>query len=180
MIIGAEDKIELMAKAEGKAFQHRFCVQDFAIILKPQVKSLVVSTAFVGLLLVPGPIDPKTAFIAVVSIAVGAGASGAINMWYDQDVDLIMKLTKNRPIPSGRMDPRNALFFGIGLSFFSVSLMAWLVNLEALALLASTILFYAFVYTIWLKRRSPQNIVIGGAAGAFPPMIGWLSQILWI
>lgn len=155
--------------------QPRFRLHDYALILKPRVMSLVVFTAFVGLILAPGSIDPKTAFIAVTCIAIGAGASGAINMWYDQDIDHIMTRTMNRPIPAGRMDPIEALLFGMALSLFSVAMMAWLVNGPAAALLAGTILYYVFIYTMWLKRRTPQNIVIGGAAGAFPPMIGWTA-----
>jgi len=155
--------------------QPRFRLQDYALILKPRVMSLVVFTGFVGLILAPGSIDPKTAFIAVACIAIGAGASGAINMWYDQDIDHIMTRTMNRPIPAGRMNPIEALVFGVFLSLFAVAIMAWLVNIPAAALLAGTILYYVFIYTMWLKRRTPQNIVIGGAAGAFPPMIGWTA-----
>jgi len=161
--------------AETMTPQPKFRLQDYALILKPRVMSLVVFTAFVGLLLAPGSIDPKTGFIAVICIAIGAGASGAINMWYDQDIDIIMKRTMNRPIPAGRMDPKEALFFGIALSILSIVMMAWLVNTLAAALLMITILYYVFIYTMWLKRRTPQNIVIGGAAGAFPPMIGWIA-----
>ncbi len=161
--------------AEAEAPQPKFRLQDYALILKPRVMSLVVFTAFVGLLLAPGSIDPKTGFIAIICIAIGAGASGAINMWYDQDIDIVMKRTMNRPIPAGRMDPKEALFFGVALSVLSVGVMAWLVNTPAAALLAITILYYVFIYTMWLKRRTPQNIVIGGAAGAFPPMIGWMA-----
>jgi len=160
---------------DTEAPQPKFRLQDYALILKPRVMSLVVFTAFVGLLLAPGSIDPKTGFIAVICIAIGAGASGAINMWYDQDIDIIMKRTMNRPIPAGRMNPKEALFFGIALSMMSVGIMAWLVNIPAATLLAITILYYVFIYTMWLKRRTPQNIVIGGAAGAFPPMIGWMA-----
>jgi len=160
---------------ENKVSQPQFRLQDYALILKPRVMSLVVFTAFVGLLLAPGSIDPKIGFISIVCIAIGAGASGAINMWYDQDIDLIMTRTMNRPIPAGRMDPKEALFFGVILSSLSVGVMAWFVNLAAAALLAITILYYVIIYTMWLKRRSPQNIVIGGVAGAFPPMIGWIA-----
>jgi len=155
--------------------QPRFRLQDYALILKPRVMSLVVFTAFVGMLLAPGSIDPKTGFIAVICIAIGAGASGAINMWYDQDIDIVMIRTMNRPIPAGRMAAKEALFFGMALSLLSVGVMAWLVNIPVAALLAITILYYVFIYTMWLKRRTPQNIVIGGAAGAFPPMIGWMA-----
>ena len=160
---------------ENKVSQPQFRLQDYALILKPRVMSLVVFTAFVGLLLAPGSIDPKIGFISIVCIAIGAGASGAINMWYDQDIDLIMTRTMNRPIPAGRMEPKEALFFGVILSSLSVGSMGWFVNLPAAALLAITILYYVIIYTMWLKRRSPQNIVIGGVAGAFPPMIGWIA-----
>lgn len=168
----AQNPVEL---EKPEARQPRFRIQDYALILKPRVMSLVVFTAFVGLLLAPGTIDPKTALIAVICIAVGAGASGAINMWYDQDIDHIMTRTMKRPIPAGRMNPLEALFFGMALSILSVGFMAWMVNLPAAALLATTILYYVFIYTMWLKRRTPQNIVIGGAAGALPPMIGWTA-----
>jgi len=160
---------------ENKVSQPQFRLQDYALILKPRVMSLVVFTAFVGLLLAPGSIDPKIGFISIVCIAIGAGASGAINMWYDQDIDLIMTRTMNRPIPAGRMEPKEALFFGVILSSLSVGSMGWFVNLPAATLLAITILYYVIIYTMWLKRRSPQNIVIGGVAGAFPPMIGWIA-----
>jgi len=137
--------------------------------------SLVVFTAGVGLFLAPGEIDIDKAIIAIICIAVGAGASGAINMWYDQDIDLIMKRTIKRPIPAGNMHPMEALIFGSLLSVASVATMAWRVNYTSAALLGITILYYVFIYTMWLKRRTPQNIVIGGAAGAFPPMIGWTA-----
>jgi len=174
----ADDMIKEAAKpetAEATEPQPRFRLQDYALILKPRVMSLVVFTAFVGLLLAPGTIDPKTGFIAIVCIALGAGASGAINMWYDQDIDIVMRRTMNRPIPAGRMNPREVLMFGAFLAVGSVGFMYWLVNVPAAALLAITILYYVFIYTMWLKRRTPQNIVIGGAAGAFPPMIGWTA-----
>jgi len=129
----------------------------------------------VGLLLAPGAIDPFTGLVAVLCIAVGAGASGAINMWYDRDIDLVMNRTRNRPLPAGRLTPGEALVFGVGLAVLSVGLMAWVVNPTAAGLLAFTIIYYVFIYTAWLKRRTPQNIVIGGAAGAFPPMIGWIA-----
>lgn len=154
---------------------YQFRLQDYAILLKPRVMSLVVFTAVVGLLLAPGKIAAETGLIAVICIAAGAGAAGAINMWYDQDIDLIMLRTQNRPIPAGRMNPLEALVFGILLATGSVVTMTLLVNAAAAALLAVTILYYVFIYTIWLKRRTPQNIVIGGASGAFPPMIGWAA-----
>ncbi|RMF11704.1 MAG: protoheme IX farnesyltransferase [Alphaproteobacteria bacterium] len=149
--------------------------RDFFALLKPRVMSLVIFTALVGLLLAPGEIHPVIGFTAILCIAVGAGASGCLNMWYDADIDAVMKRTRNRPVPAGRVTPGEALGFGVALSVASVTLMGLAVNLTAAALLALTIAFYLFVYTMWLKRRTPQNIVIGGAAGAFPPMIGWAA-----
>ena len=150
-------------------------VGDFVELLKPRVMSLVVFTAFVGLFLAPGPIHPVLAAAAVLCIAVGAGAAGAINMWFDRDIDAVMERTSKRPIPSGRIEPGAALGFGVTLAVGSVLVMGLAVNWAASFLLAGTILFYVFVYTAWLKRRTPQNIVIGGAAGAFPPMVGWAA-----
>lgn len=150
-------------------------LKDYALLLKPRVMSLVVFTGLAGLYLAPGSVDLLTAFFAVLWIAVGAGASGAVNMWYDRDIDLHMSRTKNRPIPAGRMQPVHALWLGLTLSVGSVIAMAWTVNAMAAALLAVTIAYYVFIYTVWLKRRTPQNIVIGGASGAFPPMIGWTA-----
>src|SRR6476646_9077638 len=137
--------------------------------------SLVVFTGFVGLVVAPGHLHPVLAAIAVLCIAVGAGASGAINMWYDRDIDAVMRRTVQRPLPAGRMEPGEALGFGVVLSVGSVTVMGLAVNWAAAALLALTIGFYVFVYTIWLKRRTPQNIVIGGAAGALPPIVGWAA-----
>lgn len=148
---------------------------DFFALLKPRVMSLVIFTAFIGLVMAPGDIHPVIAFTAILCIAVGAGASGCLNMWYEADLDARMKRTANRPIPSGRMDPQTALHFGVALSTASVLLMGLMVNMVAAALLLMTILFYVVVYTIWLKRRTSMNIVIGGAAGAFPPMIAWAA-----
>ena len=150
-------------------------VSDFFSLLKPRVMSLVVFTSAVGLIVAPVPVHPIIALTAVLAIAVGAGASGALNMWYDADIDQVMSRTQNRPIPAGRIAPEEALTFGTILSVFSVFTMGVLVNWVAAGLLALTIGFYVFVYTMWLKRRTPQNIVIGGAAGAFPPMIGWAA-----
>jgi protoheme IX farnesyltransferase len=150
-------------------------VGDFVALLKPRVMSLVVFTGFAGMVAAPGHIHPLLAAIAVLCIAVGAGAAGAINMWYDRDIDALMSRTRDRPIPAGRMDPSETLAFGVVLSIGSVLTMALAVNFVAAALLALSIGFYVFVYTMWLKRRTPQNIVIGGAAGAFPPMIGWAA-----
>src|ERR1043166_5417757 len=137
--------------------------------------SLVVFTGFVGLVMAPGHLHPVLAAIAVLCIAVGAGASGAINMWYDRDIDAVMRRTAQRPLPAGRMEPGEALGFGVVLGIGSVVVMGLAVNWTAAALLALTIAFYVFVYTVWLKRRTPQNIVIGGAAGAFPPIVGWAA-----
>jgi heme o synthase len=150
-------------------------VADFIELLKPRVMSLVVFSGFAGLMVAPGDLHPVLATVAVLCIAVGAGASGAINMWYDRDIDAVMQRTRQRPIPAGRVDPQEAVSFGIVLAIGAVTLMALAVNWLATGLLAGTIAFYVFVYTMWLKRRTPQNIVIGGAAGAFPPMIGWAA-----
>jgi protoheme IX farnesyltransferase len=150
-------------------------VGDFVALLKPRVMSLVVFTGFAGLMAAPGHLHPVLAAVAVLCIAIGAGAAGAINMWYDRDIDALMERTRGRPIPAGRIDPAETLAFGIVLSIGSVLTMALAVNYVAAALLALTIAFYVFVYTVWLKRRTSQNIVIGGAAGAFPPMIGWAA-----
>ncbi|WP_112308872.1 heme o synthase [Pseudogemmobacter bohemicus] len=148
---------------------------DYVQLLKPRVMSLVVFTALVGLLVAPVRLHPVEAFSAILFIALGAGASGALNMWWDADIDAVMRRTQARPVPSGRVEPGEALGIGLALSGLSV-LMLWLAtNLLAAALLAFTIFFYAVIYTMWLKRWTPQNIVIGGAAGAFPPMIGWVA-----
>ncbi|HRK18252.1 MAG TPA: heme o synthase [Hyphomicrobiaceae bacterium] len=151
-------------------------VGDYIALLKPRVMSLVVFTALVGMVAAPGQVHPVIAAIALVCIAIGAGASGALNMWYDADIDARMARTAARPIPRGRVTADEALVFGTVLSFFSVATLGVLVNWVAAGLLAFTIAFYVFVYTIWLKRRTPQNIVIGGAAGAFPPMVGWAAM----
>ena len=148
---------------------------DYFALLKPRVMSLVVFTAFVGLVAAPVATNPFIAIIAVLAIAVGAGASGALNMWYDADIDAVMARTAKRPIPSGRIRPEEALTFGLILSVLSVMTLGVLVNWLAAALLAFTIFFYVVIYTMWLKRRTPQNIVIGGAAGAIPPVIGWAA-----
>ena len=149
---------------------------DYLELLKPRVMSLVVFTAFVGMIAAPAMINPFVAVIAVMAIAVGAGASGALNMWYDADIDAVMSRTAKRPIPSGRVGPGEALVFGLVLSALSVLTLGVLVNWLAAALLAFTIFFYAVVYSMWLKRSTPQNIVIGGAAGAIPPVIGWAAM----
>src|SRR3546814_475028 len=137
--------------------------------------SLVVFTGLAGLLVAPGSLHPILAAVAVLCIAVGSGAAGAINMWNDRDIDAVMERTRDRPIPVGRVEPSDALAFGVILAVGSVAVMGLAVNLAAAAILASAVLFYVFIYTVWLKRRTPQNIVIGGAAGAFPPMIGWAA-----
>jgi heme o synthase len=146
---------------------------DFFALLKPRVMSLVVFTAIAGLLVAPVHVNPFIGFVAILCIAVGAGASGALNMWWDADIDAIMKRTAKRPIPAGKVAPAEALGLGLALSGFSVVLLFLATNWLAAALLAFTIFFYATIYSMWLKRATPQNIVIGGAAGAFPPMIGW-------
>jgi protoheme IX farnesyltransferase len=158
-----------LATAPGAA------VADYWEILKPRVMSLVVFTGLVGLVVAPGHLHPLLAAVAILCIAVGAGAAGAINMWYDRDIDAVMRRTAARPLPAGRMSPGEALGFGSVLAAGSVVVMALAVNWVAAALLALTIAFYVIVYTVWLKRRTPQNIVIGGAAGAFPPLIGWAA-----
>jgi protoheme IX farnesyltransferase len=150
-------------------------VEDYFALLKPRVMSLVVFTAIIGLLLAPGGINPFVGVIAILCIAIGAGGSGALNMWYDSDIDRIMSRTANRPIPSGRVSREEALTLGLVCSGFSVMILGLATNWVAAALLAFTIFFYAVIYTMWLKRSTPQNIVIGGAAGAFPPMIGWAA-----
>ncbi|MEE3048314.1 MAG: heme o synthase [Pseudomonadota bacterium] len=150
-------------------------VGDYIALLKPRVMSLVIFTAFVGYVLAPSALHPVLGAIAILAVAVGAGASGAINMWYDRDIDAVMARTKGRPIPAGRVNADEALAFGVVLSIGSVVVMGLAVNWLAAGLLALTIVYYVFFYTMWLKRRTSQNIVVGGAAGAFPPMIGWAA-----
>jgi heme o synthase len=150
-------------------------VGDYIALLKPRVMSLVVFTALVGLVVAPGHLHPVIGFTALLCIAIGAGAAGALNMWYDADVDAVMTRTARRPVPAGRILPGEALAFGITLAVGSTATLGLLVNWLAAGLLAFTIFFYVVVYTVWLKRRTPQNIVIGGAAGAFPPIIGWAA-----
>jgi heme o synthase len=163
-----------VARAE-EVPEYRFRVADYAVILKPNVMSLVVFTALVGLFLAPGNIDVLTAFVAITCIALGAGGAGAVNMWYDRDIDRTMARTSARPIPAGRMNPRAALLFGSVLAVASIGAMAVFVNVVAAALLAATFVYYVLIYTVWLKRRTPQNIVIGGASGALPPVVGWAA-----
>ena len=148
---------------------------DYLALLKPRVMSLVVFTGFAGLIAAPGTLHPLLIAVAVLCIAVAAGAAGAINMWYDRDIDAVMLRTRRRPIPKGRIAPAEALSFGVVLSLLSVMFMGFAVNWLAAALLALANAYYVFVYTVWLKRRTTQNIVIGGAAGAFPPVIGWAA-----
>ncbi|MEN8894037.1 heme o synthase [Planktotalea arctica] len=146
---------------------------DFFALLKPRVMTLVVFTALVGLLAAPTPVHPMIAFASILFIAIGGGASGALNMWWDADIDAVMKRTQKRPIPAGKITESEALSFGVALSGLSVIMLGLAANWVAGALLGFTIFFYVVIYTMWLKRWTPQNIVIGGAAGAFPPMIGW-------
>jgi len=153
----------------------RFRINDFVVLLKPRIMSLVVLTGLVGLLMAPGGATAATGMMAIACIAAGAGAAGAINMWYDRDIDLVMRRTQNRPLTGGRVGPQLALGYGLFLGIGSVTLMTFEVGYVAAALLALTIFYYVFIYTAWLKRRTPQNIVIGGAAGAFPPLIGWAA-----
>ncbi len=163
------------AVSEAPAEFANSTVGDWIALLKPRVMTLVVFTGVVGLLVAPGHLHPVLAIAAVLCIAVGAGAAGAINMWYDRDIDAVMRRTASRPIPAGRIEPGEALGFGVVLAVASVLVMGLATNAAAAAALALSILFYVFVYTMWLKRRTPQNIVIGGAAGAFPPVIGWMA-----
>ena len=167
--------LDITAGAQDAAPSEGARVADYLALLKPRVMSLVVFTGFAGLIAAPGGLHPFLAAVAVLCIAIGAGAAGAINMWYERDIDALMERTRARPIPAGRMAPDAALAYGVILSLFSVMLMGLAVNWVAAALLALANGFYVFVYTVWLKRRTPQNIVIGGAAGAFPPMIGWAA-----
>ncbi len=150
-------------------------VRDWIALLKPRVMTLVVFTGLIGVLVAPGSLHPVLGFTAVLCIAVAAGACGAINMWYDRDIDAVMHRTRNRPIPAGRIEPGAALGYGVTLAVASVIVMFLAVNLAAAVVLTLSIAFYVFVYTMWLKRRTPQNIVIGGAAGAFPAVIGWAA-----
>jgi len=158
---------------EGGVRLSEASARDYFELLKPRVMSLVVFTGLAGMVMAPGHINPFIGFIAILCIAVGAGASGALNMWYDADIDAIMTRTAKRPIPAGKIMPNEALSFGLTLSAFSVCILGIVVNWLSAGLLAFTIFFYVVIYTMWLKRSTPQNIVIGGAAGAFPPMIGW-------
>ena len=150
-------------------------VRNYWTLLKPRVMILVVFTGIVGLLLAPDTIHPFVAFVAILSIALGSGAAGAMNMWYERDIDAVMDRTKGRPLPQGKIQPRTTLVYGVTLAVGSVLMIYSFVNLWAAFYLLIAILIYVFVYTLWLKRRTPQNIVIGGAAGALPPVIGWAA-----
>lgn len=156
------------------ATEHEAELGDYFALLKPRVMSLVVFTALVGMLAAPVSVHPVVAFASILFVAIGAGASGALNMWWDADIDAVMRRTQGRPIPSGRVQPGEALALGVALSGLSVMMLALAANVLAGAMLLFTILYYAVFYTMWLKRSTPQNIVIGGAAGAFPPVIGWV------
>lgn len=160
---------------ENSAFENEAGFGDYFALLKPRVMSLVVFTGFVGLLAAPTPVHPVIGFCAVLFIALGGGASGALNMWWDADIDRIMRRTAKRPIPAGKVTATEARDIGLALSALSVVMLGLATNWTAAALLAFTIFFYVVIYTMWLKRWTPQNIVIGGAAGAFPPMIGWVA-----
>ena len=167
--------IHISAAAPAAAIAAGASVTDYVALLKPRVMSLVVFTGIAGLTLAPGGLHPVLAFTAILCIAVAAGAAGAINMWYDRDIDALMLRTRDRPLPAGRMEPGEALGFGVVLAVGSVTVMGLALNWAAAMLLSLTIAFYVFVYTAWLKRRTPHNIVIGGAAGAFPPVVGWAA-----
>jgi protoheme IX farnesyltransferase len=173
--ISAADRREKAAPLAPAGLISEAGVGDYLALMKPRVMSLVVFTAFVGLMIAPGHIHPVIGFTALLCIAIGAGAAGALNMWYDADIDAVMTRTASRPIPSRRVTAGEAAGFGVTLGGFSVAVLALLVSWTAAALLAFTIFFYIVIYTVWLKRRTPQNIVIGGAAGALPPMIGWAA-----
>ena len=150
-------------------------VNDYISLLKPRVMSLSIFTSIVGMIIAPGSLDLLTSSLVILAITIGSGASGALNMWYERDTDALMARTKDRVLPLKRVSPMGALVYGVVLAMFSVLLLYYVSNLLAASLLALTIFYYIFVYTIWLKKRTPQNIVIGGAAGAFPPLIGWAS-----
>lgn len=167
--------MQLDISSQSQSLGGQGTVGDYFALLKPRVMSLVIFTAFVGIIAAPGTLHPLLAVVALIAIAVGAGASGALNMWYDADIDALMKRTKSRPVPRGAILPSEALGFGATLAVGSVIVLGLLVNWVAGALLAFTIFFYVAIYTMWLKRWTPHNIVIGGAAGAFPPMIGWAA-----
>src|SRR5580704_10079729 len=147
----------------------------FLTLMKPRVMALAVFTALVGMMIAPNRLDPLLGFVAILAIAAGAGAAGVLNMWYDADIDAVMTRTARRPIPRGKVSRAEALAFGLALAVSAVTVLALVINLKAAGLLAFTVFFYVAVYTMWLKRLTPQNIVIGGAAGALPPVIGWAA-----
>ncbi len=159
-----------------EVIESKSSVEDYIALLKPRVMSLAIFTSLCGLWLAPVSIHPFLFVLSIFCISLGAGAAGAINMWFDRDIDSLMERTKKRPIPVGKIEAENALGFGIMLSIISVLMLGLSLNYLAACLLAFSIFFYIFIYTIWLKRRTPQNIVIGGAAGAFPPVIGWVCS----
>lgn len=167
----------MMPSATSPVNCHPSSLRDYFTLLKPGVLSLVVFTGAVGLFLAPGTLHPLQSFLAVLCIAMASGAGGAMNMWYDRDIDAVMKRTANRPVPAGRISPEDALAFGLTLALFSVLILGMATNWWAAGLLAFAIYFYTVIYTVQLKRFTPQNIVIGGAAGAFPPVIGWLAVV---
>ena len=156
------------------AYENEAQLGDYFALMKPRVMQLVVFTAVVGMLSAPVSVHPVIAFASILFVAIGAGASGALNMWWDADIDAVMKRTAKRPIPAGKVEPREALYLGVALSGLSVMMLSLAANLLAGFMLAFTIFFYLVIYSMWLKRLTPQNIVIGGAAGAFPPVIGWI------
>ena len=160
--------------SQTPALEYEAELGDYFALLKPRVMQLVVFTAVVGMLAAPGSVHPVIGFASILFVAIGAGASGALNMWWDADIDAVMRRTLKRPIPAGKVQPGEALALGVALSGLSVMMLALSANMLAAAMLLFTILFYAVVYSMWLKRATPQNIVIGGAAGAFPPVIGWI------
>jgi heme o synthase len=164
-----------MTDLSANQYEDEASFGDYFSLLKPRVMSLVVFTAMAGLIVAPVPVNPFVAFTAILFIALGGGASGALNMWWDADIDSVMKRTKGRPIPAGKIPANEARNLGVALSGISVVMLALATNIVAGAFLAFTIFFYAVIYTMWLKRWTPQNIVIGGASGAFPPMIGWAA-----
>lgn len=170
MSLVSEERIQRAESLSGFAG-----VEDYWALLKPRVMSLVIFTALVGIVRAPGEIHPVIGFVALLCIAIGAGAAGALNMWWDADIDARMDRTRGRPIPAGKIEPGEAMVFGLLLSGGSVLMLGLLVGVLAGALLAFTIFFYAVIYSMWLKRATPQNIVIGGAAGALPPVIGWAA-----
>ena len=164
---------QILSKTRNSKLSLALDLKSFFNLMKPRVMSLVLFTCMVGLLIAPYSVDLKTSLISLLAVAIGSGAAGALNMWYESDVDALMSRTCLRPIPTGKIKRNQALYFGIILSFLSIAMLYYSANLISAILLALTISFYFFIYTIWLKRKTPQNIVIGGAAGALPPVIGW-------